>query len=60
MAQEALGCLDFCQELVYVPTGVDLGVVGAISHPEVTWLSAMAKVGEGHKPSQFPKLSDSV
>lgn len=36
VAQETLGLLDFSQELVHVPAGTDLGVAGAISHPEVT------------------------
>lgn len=37
---EALGLLDFCQELIHLPAAADLGVVGTISHPVVTWLPA--------------------
>lgn len=36
VAQETLGLLDFSQELVHIPAGTDLGVTGAISHPEVS------------------------
>lgn len=43
MAPEALGLLDFCQQLIHLPAAVDLGVVRAISHPAVTWLPAVGK-----------------
>ena len=49
---EALGLLDFCQELIHLSAAADLGVVGTISHPVVTWLSAVAEVGNGRQPRE--------
>lgn len=49
---EALGLLDFCQELIHLPAAADLGVVGTISHPVVTWLPAVAEVGKGRMPRE--------
>lgn len=49
---EALGLLDFCQELIHLPAAADLGVVGQISHPAVTWLLAVAEVGRGRQPHE--------
>lgn len=57
VVQEALGLLDFCQELVHIPASVDLGVVGAISHLEGPWLLAMAKAVKGKQPCELLKLS---
>ena len=57
VAPEALGLLDFCQELIHLPAAVDLEVARAISQAEVTWLPAVAKAGKDRQPRESLRRS---
>lgn len=57
LAEEALSLVGFCQELIHIPTGIELGVVEAMSYSEVTGMSVVVKVRRGKQPSQFPRPS---
>lgn len=58
LAEEVLSLVGFCQELIKVPTAIELGVMEAMSHSEVMGMSVIATVRKGKQPSEFPGLSE--
>lgn len=58
LSEEALSLAGLCQELIHVPTGIELGVMETMSDSEITGMSVVARVREGKQPSQFPRQSD--
>lgn len=54
VVQEALGPLDFSQELIHVPAARDLGMVGAVSHHSVPHA---AQAGRGKEPCHLLKVT---